>query len=452
MRVCLDPALDHTHSLTAGKCPAEDHEVSQAVVDRAEKILVSEGFSVFLTKTSRYVSELGKAAEAARRIGVANENAADIFVSVESSSQTDDQGFEVLYYHGSEKSKKLAESILEWVCPAVEALGIQWVGKGIRSCDMKILRETAMPAAIVRLGNCTTRPDAEAMDETFEERAAEALALAISDFRGDEKKKKEEFIVATTSAPVNILGRPVLTAEQLDQFVRKVNPKAPSVAKFFVEHGKRLGIRGDIAFCQSLHETNWFRYGGSVKASQNNYSGIGAVDSKTGGAVFKTPEEGVLAQLHHLWAYATTKDLPEQPLSPRFKYVKRGSAPTWIGLGGKWAVPGFPPKFKTFDAALAAKQTYGQLILDLYEQASKIPAPAQPKPQPAPKPEPGPAPAQSDTRTAKVTSIMTSVDGHDLNSVVIDNLGYVRVTEIAALMGKKAVLDKKQNKIVFMER
>jgi N-acetylmuramoyl-L-alanine amidase len=50
----------------------------------------------------------------------------------------------------------------------------------------------------------------------------------------------------------------------------------------------------------------------------------------------------VLAHLQHLYAYASTKPLTDgYPLvDPRFNHVARGSAPTWVGFNGKWAVPG----------------------------------------------------------------------------------------------------------------
>ena len=52
--------------------------------------------------------------------------------------------------------------------------------------------------------------------------------------------------------------------------------------------------------------------------------------------------DGVEAHIQHLYAYATTADLPEgcELVDPRFKYVKRGIAPLWKDLNGRWAVPG----------------------------------------------------------------------------------------------------------------
>jgi len=150
-----------------------------------------------------------------------------------------------------------------------------------------------------------------------------------------------------------ILGSPILLGNVMDQFVRTINPDAPSLGDLYIELGKAYNIRGDIAFAQAILETNYFRYTGDVAKEQNNYAGIGATGGGVGGASFQTEEEGVLAQLQHLFAYASTKPLPSiYPLvDPRFNLVKRGSATTWQALNGKWAVPG---------------DTYGQLILNIY--------------------------------------------------------------------------------------
>ncbi|ETI68599.1 N-acetylmuramoyl-L-alanine amidase [Neobacillus vireti] len=154
---------------------------------------------------------------------------------------------------------------------------------------------------------------------------------------------------------ITIFGPTYLSPEQMNQFVKKVNPSAPELGSFYQKFGAAYGIRGDVAFAQAILETNYFRFTGDVGREQNNFAGIGATGSGKRGASFETQETGVLAQLQHLYAYATPKALPGQyPLvDPRFHLVDRGSAPTWTSLNGHWAVPG---------------NNYGQSILNLYEK------------------------------------------------------------------------------------
>lgn len=153
----------------------------------------------------------------------------------------------------------------------------------------------------------------------------------------------------------SILGETFLSPELMMRFVKDINQDAPDVAKHYLNIGETYGIRGDIAFAQAIHETDYFRFTGVVKPDQNNYAGIGATGPDNPGASFTSPEQGVRAHIQHLYAYASTNSLPkgEKLVDPRFDLVTRGSAPTWTSLNGKWAVPG---------------DSYGQMILDIYKR------------------------------------------------------------------------------------
>ncbi|MFB4162949.1 N-acetylmuramoyl-L-alanine amidase [Alteribacillus sp. JSM 102045] len=155
-----------------------------------------------------------------------------------------------------------------------------------------------------------------------------------------------------------IMGPALLSPELLNRFAKTVNPDAPELGYYYLKYGEYYGIRGDVAFAQAIHETDYFRFTGVVKPEQNNFCGLGATGPDNPGASFETLEEGVLAHLQHLYAYSSTSELPrEYPLvDPRFQRVERGSATTWIGLNGKWAVPG---------------DRYGQMILNIYESNVK---------------------------------------------------------------------------------
>lgn len=153
-----------------------------------------------------------------------------------------------------------------------------------------------------------------------------------------------------------IMGKTQATAQQMALFCRSKNaaPQLTScsleqLAQIFLEEGEVEGVRGDVAFAQSLHETGYFKFGGIVLPNQNNYAGIGALNGNAKGeaATFPDPRTGVRAQIQHLKAYASADALVNACVDPRFSLVTRGSAPfvEWLGAadnpnGKGWAVPG----------------------------------------------------------------------------------------------------------------
>ncbi|MFC4775230.1 N-acetylmuramoyl-L-alanine amidase [Paenibacillus sp. GCM10023252] len=167
-----------------------------------------------------------------------------------------------------------------------------------------------------------------------------------------------------------IMGPNQANLDQIVTYIRKVNPVFNTeIAKQFLDVGQKYGVRGDVAIAQSIHETNWFRYGGDVLPSQNNYAGLGATGGVPG-LSFPTIKEGVTAQIQHLYAYAVKTPLPagEVLVDPRFKLVTRGSAPNVEDLASKWAVPGYnKTKYPSLEAALLAGESYGQSIMKLYD-------------------------------------------------------------------------------------
>ena len=171
---------------------------------------------------------------------------------------------------------------------------------------------------------------------------------------------------------VAIMGTARLTPAQIVAWFNGRQPRpsgsyaatAPveSMALFFVEEGAAEGVAGDVAFMQSVVETGWFRFGGSVPASSNNFAGIGATDTNPSPAIFADARTGVRAQIQHLRAYAdptattcTVPPLRNPCVDPRFHLVTpKGKAPTWNQMGsGNWA----------------SATTYANSILTLYAEA-----------------------------------------------------------------------------------
>ena len=150
---------------------------------------------------------------------------------------------------------------------------------------------------------------------------------------------------------LTILGTPIATKEQCIAYLYKTNSLpliSTSVEKLvgiYYQEGFKEGVRADLAFAQALLETGHFSFGGDVYPHQNNYAGIGATGNKVKGAAFPTPEIGVRSQIQHLLGYASVRRPSEKTVDPRYELLaeipdKHGQIPTWVGLGGNWAVPG----------------------------------------------------------------------------------------------------------------
>ncbi|HLO11201.1 MAG TPA: N-acetylmuramoyl-L-alanine amidase [Pseudoneobacillus sp.] len=208
-------------------------------------------------------------------------------------------------------------------------------------------------------------------------------------------------------APVNIpkhliMGKAECSAEQMAQFLLgfnsapKVSCTAFELAQIFLAEGAAEGVRGDIAFAQSIHETGFFKFGGDVKPEQNNFAGIGTTGGGVAGATFPDVATGVRAQIQHLKAYGSTDALKGACVDPRYNLVSKGIAPNIEDLAGRWAVPGYDKtKFASLDEALAAYETYGQIIFKLTESIrAEVIAPVDPVVPPAPAPAPVPEPAK----------------------------------------------------------
>jgi len=168
------------------------------------------------------------------------------------------------------------------------------------------------------------------------------------------------------------MGASQLTADQIVAWFNGRSPRPPGtyaasvpvegLARIFIEEGAAERVTGDVAFMQSVVETAWFRFSGSVPSASNNFAGIGATDTNPAPAIFPDARTGVRAQIQHLRAYAdatavtcTVPPLSNPCVDPRFTLVlPKGKAPTWNQMGnGNWATA----------------STYASSILALYVEA-----------------------------------------------------------------------------------
>lgn len=169
-----------------------------------------------------------------------------------------------------------------------------------------------------------------------------------------------------------ILGPPQATVAQAQEWARKNNAhqRFIDIAPVYWRYGQLTGIRPEVLYAQSGHETGFGRYGGAVTPEMNNWAGIKVKspvgDRREDHETFATPEDGVRAHFNHVCAYVGYEPVGEP--HPRYYVVK--SMP-WAGaaryveeLGGKWA----------------PSATYGQSIVKLINALLATPAPPGPEP------------------------------------------------------------------------
>jgi len=146
-----------------------------------------------------------------------------------------------------------------------------------------------------------------------------------------------------------IAGQSVFTATELAQwFIQRGFPsraQAPitDLAKYYIDEGHDQGIRGDMAFAQSVLETGSFTNQDTV--ALNNFAGIGHCDSCASGFAFATPELGVRAQIQLLADYTQRDVKLAHPLVDRRLHGPSGCCQTWWQLTHTWATAGnYGPK------------------------------------------------------------------------------------------------------------
>ena len=192
-------------------------------------------------------------------------------------------------------------------------------------------------------------------------RQATAIA-AIAQAARDETRFFDD---ATTSASP-IMGPSRLTADDLVAYIASLglHPHLTvplrTLAGYYISEGNAEGVRGDVAFAQSVLETGAFMYPGHglVLPTDNNFAGIDACDSCAHGDAFASALLGVRAQIQLLRIYADPSlkqisDFPDPVALLHEQHLRStGFAKTWYSLGGRWATGA----------------NYGFHIYDIYEQ------------------------------------------------------------------------------------
>lgn len=200
--VCIDPG--HAKN-TAGKRSPDgslrEYEFNQDIAKRLKAILERHGVQTIFSYNIE--SDIDTALPA--RCDKANKANADLFISIHANAHgsgtewTSGNGWEIYYYKGSTKGKKLAEAIQE---ESIPELGLK--DRGLKTNSLYVTKNTKMPAVLIEHGFFTNREEcAKLKTSAFRESCAIADAKGILKYLGvayiEETPKVEEAPVQPTT-------------------------------------------------------------------------------------------------------------------------------------------------------------------------------------------------------------------------------------------------------------
>ena len=186
--ITIDAGHGGNDSGAIGPTGVTEKSVTLRVALALQKILTSEGATVYMTRTTdTEVSPKGAAAsdieELQARCDVANRQDSDIFISIHMDSFTNGaaKGTTGYYYAlGSKKSRDLADKVRAGV---IDQIGTP--SRGTQSCNFYVVKHTDMPATLVEVAFISNPTEEKLMNsEDGVQKAAQGIADGIADFFG----------------------------------------------------------------------------------------------------------------------------------------------------------------------------------------------------------------------------------------------------------------------------
>lgn len=380
-KICIDPG----HNSSGADTGAQGNGLFEQTLNldialRLRTLLLNNGFEVVTTRDEDFVNGPHATVNESlkTRCDIANSSGADLFVSIHVNAGGG-TGTEIYALPGG-RAVVAAQRVLERLVYACN-----WPNRGVKTDrELYVLVHTDMPAIITENGFIDSGDANKLANGSFRQVIAEAHAKGICDFFGVNYQQAPSSSQLPVSEPVpanslpptstpeqlpekgfktSIMGYEAITLEQCKQRLNRINPGINlRIIDIYKRYGESLGIKWGYAVAQMFKETGYLRFGGNMTSSQNNFGGLDTTGKGEPGANFVDIEEGVLAHLEHLFAYATKAQLPVYlpKVDPRFDLVSRGCCPYWEDLDSHWAVPG---------------TGYGEDIVRIYDEiaAEKIP-------------------------------------------------------------------------------
>ena len=165
-----------------------EKSINLQIAQKVKEMLVPSGIEVFLTRQEDidYVPDgvrgkiIKKQIDLNRRIEMANEAKADVFVSlhVNATATGQNSGAETFYHYKSEFGKGLAESIQQ------ELIKIPGMNRRIaKPGNFYVIKNTNMPAVIVEVGYLSSVKEQKKLQQAwYQEQLARAIAKGIANY------------------------------------------------------------------------------------------------------------------------------------------------------------------------------------------------------------------------------------------------------------------------------
>ena len=171
--IVLDPGHGGSDVGAVGIAGLQETDVVLDVSKMVAKLLREKGVRVRMTRTRDIDLDLS------RRVSIANQTKADIFVSIHANASRGKKrnisGIETFYYYGW-KGKLLAQNIQKELLKVSPGSP----DRGVRKGKYYVIRNTHMPAVLVEIGFVTGKLDARMLEKnSHRERVAYAIAKGI---------------------------------------------------------------------------------------------------------------------------------------------------------------------------------------------------------------------------------------------------------------------------------
>lgn len=174
-RIVIDAGHGNQDPGTVGNGLQEKNIVLD-VAQRVERLLQNDGADVLMTRSSDTFLSLEERAK------FANNNVADIFVSIHANAATNTSanGTETYWNktNAAQESRELATKIQERL---IQKLGTN--DRGVREAGFYVIKHTKMPSVLVEIGFVSNAEEAKKLaDSGFRQQAAEAIYEGIVDY------------------------------------------------------------------------------------------------------------------------------------------------------------------------------------------------------------------------------------------------------------------------------